>query len=115
MTAYWKRFLISVGVVTAAFLPAMIRDFQNTVVVGPWLGVLFAMERFEIFRGLHLATPTWSVILGLLTPTVLAIASRRTQVAVLATLFFLLEALFMYALMGADLGHAMRTSPPKLF
>ena len=108
MTAYWKRLLISLGVVSASLLPAMIRDFQSAVVVGPWIAVLWNTDRFEAIRALPLAPPTGTVILPLLTLTVLALSSRWTVVAVLATLFFLVNALFLYLLMGADLGHAIQ-------
>lgn len=107
MTPYWKRLLVSAGIVVAIFVPAMIIHTDPSLIIGgPWFGVVVIMETYQTFPDLDLSTPTWSVVLVLLTAAVLSIASRWRAVAVLTLLFFLVNALFLYVFLSADIGHA---------
>src|SRR5829696_1207714 len=106
MSAYSKHLLISTSIVVAVFLPAAIRNDPKAIIVGPWCGVALMMENFRMFPGLDLSTPTWSITLGLLTAASLVIAARWTVATVLTILFFLVNALWLYAFLSADLGHA---------
>ncbi len=58
MTPYWKRFLVSTGIVVAVFVPAMIRTDPTAIIGGPWFGVAVTMESFRMFPNLDLSTPT---------------------------------------------------------
>jgi hypothetical protein len=93
-------------VVVAVFMPAGMLHEPMVIFVGPWFGVAVMIESFRMFPGLDLGTPTWWIILSLLTAAALVIAARWTAATILTTLFFLVNALFLYAFLSADLGHA---------
>ncbi len=114
MTAYWKRFCITTGIVVVVFLPAMMREHPSIILMGPWFGTILTLEKVEALRGLSLDTPTWSVVMGLLTLVVIAVASRWMVTAILATIFFITSALLLYAVMSADFGRDTRHEIPRL-